>query len=210
MRACDESDEVGFTLIEVMIVLAIAFPILTGIALTTTSVNKSLEANSRSADVNSYSRRVLARIGNLIRPAQMSTFRVLAAAQDVTENRASKVGEWILPTDLVWRPGLEFRSASGLLSMNAVLSTSLRRVVFVRDPGELDNDVDDDGDGLVDEGRVILLQNTVTLDILKGVEELSFALDGRMLKIRLRVARRATDGRPYRFTTESQFYIRNN
>jgi hypothetical protein len=202
--------ERGFTLIEMTIVLALAFPILTGLAMTTTSVNQSIEANSRAADVNTFSRRALLRIANLIRPAQMSTFRVLSVALDVTELRATKVGEWIVPSDLVERPGLEFRSASGLLSMNAALTTSERRTVFVRDPTESPNGVDDDGDGLVDEGRVMLLQNGVTLNILQNVEDLTFELDGRLLTIRMRVARRATNGRIHRFSTTSQFYLRNN
>jgi len=206
----DRGQESGFTMIEMAIVMTILLPILAGIAVTTSTVNSTVEANSRRADVMTYSRRMGQRIAKLVRPAQMSTITVQAVAQDVAMARAATIGEWIAPTDLVWRPGIEFKSASGLLSMNAKLSTSPRRIVFKLDPAETDNDADDDGDGFVDEGTVTLVQNNVTLAILRDVEECTFALDERMLKMRLRVARRATNGRVYRSFLEQQFYLRNN
>ena len=41
--------------------------------------------------------------------------------------------------------------------MNARLNTALRQVAFTLDSGELANLVDDDSDGLVDEGQIKLL-----------------------------------------------------
>ncbi len=200
----------GFTLIEMSIVMTIVVPILVGIAVTTSSVNDTMEANSRRADVMTYCRRMSQRIAKLVRPAQMTTIQVQAVQLDVTMLRAAAVGDWIAPTDLVWRPGLEFQSASGLLSMNAALLTSPRRVVFALEPSETDNDVDDDGDGLIDEGSITLVQNSTTLSILKDVEECSFSLDGRILMMRLQVARRNSEGRIYRCFLEQRFYLRNN
>lgn len=200
----------GFTMVELSIVMMILIPVLAGIATTTETVNSTMVANTRSADAMSHCRAMTQRIGSLIRPAQMSTIQVQAVAADVTALRAASVGEWIAPTDLVWRPGIEFLAASGLLSMNAALSTSLRRVSFAIDANEIDNGLDDDGDGLVDEGVITLLQNGTTLAILRDVEECRFSLDGRILSMRLRVARDDKNGRVYRSFLEQRFYLRNN
>ena len=200
----------GFTLIEMSIVMTILVPIMVGIAVTTSSVNDTMEANSRRADVMTYCRRMSQRIAKLVRPAQMTTIQVQAVQLDVTMLRAANVGDWIAPTDLVWRPGIEFQSASGLLSMNAALLTTPRRIVFALDPSETDNDADDDGDGLIDEGTIILTQNLTTLAILKDVEQCTFSLDGRMMLMQLQVARRNSEGRVYRTFVEQRFYLRNN
>lgn len=207
-RACPR--ERGFTLIEMCIVMTVLIPMMLGLVFTTSSVNDTMEANSRRADVMTYCRRMSQRIAKLVRPAQMTTITVQAVQEDVTMLRAAAVGEWISPTDLVWRPGIQFQSASGLLSMNAALLTSPRRIVFALEPNELDNDTDDDGDGLVDEGTITLLQNDVTLAILKDVEQCTFSLDGRIMLMRLSVARRSSEGRIYRSFLEQRFYLRNN
>jgi prepilin-type N-terminal cleavage/methylation domain-containing protein len=200
----------GFTMIEMCIVMTVLVPMMVGIALTTSSVNNTMEANSHRADVTTYCRRMAQRMAKLVRPAQMTTITVQAVQEDVTMLRATAIGQWIPPTDLVWRPGIQFQSASGLLSMNAALLTTPRRIVFALDPGETDNDVDDDGDGLVDEGTITLLQNGVTLAILKDVEDCAFSLDGRLMFMRLKVARRSSEGRVYRCSLEQRFYLRNN
>jgi hypothetical protein len=200
----------GFTLIELTIVLAVAIPIATGIAMTTQLANGTMEANTRNADVSNYCQRMGQRIARLVRPMQMHTVQAPAVQQDITELRAATLGQWIAPSDLIWRPGLSFQSASGLLSMNAALATSPRRIEFQLEPGEIENDIDDDGDGLIDEGVITLLQNSTTLAILRDVEECNFMLDGRVLRMRLRVARAGRDQRVYRAFLEKRFYLRNN
>ena len=200
----------GFSLIELMIVLAISIPIVIGIATTTQVANGTIDANTRNGSVTNHCHRMGQRIAKLVRPAQMHTLKVPAVEQDVTELRATSVGEWISPSDLVWRPGFEFSSASGLLSMNAALATTPRRISFQLDPGELANGSDDDGDGLVDEGVITLLQNSTTVAILRDVEQCMFLLDGRIVRMRIRVARAKANGRVYRAFIERRFYLRNN
>ena len=63
---------------------------------------------------------------------------------------------------------------------------------------------------LVDEGVITLLQNSTTLAILRDVEECNFLIDGRILRIRLRVARADANRRVYRAFLEKRFYLRNN
>jgi hypothetical protein len=142
--------------------------------------------------------------------AKMSTLRMAAVQDDVTAGAASYVGEWIDPSELVWRPGVEFLSASGLLSMNARLSSATRRVVFTLDPGEVANGSDDDGDGLIDQGTITLLHETVEVAVVRDVELCEFELDGRLLRMRIAIARRAGDGRIDRARMERAVYLRNN
>ena len=52
-----KTTERGFTMIEMSIVMTVLVPLLVGIALTTSSVNSTMEANSRRADVTTRSRR---------------------------------------------------------------------------------------------------------------------------------------------------------
>ena len=58
--------------------------------------------------------------------------------------------------------------------------------------------------------RTLAAVSDLKSSVLEDVEEFSFSLDDRMLKMRLTVARRAEDGRPYRFTSETRFFTRNN
>ncbi|MHC5065117.1 MAG: hypothetical protein ACYTG5_14215 [Planctomycetota bacterium] len=205
-----EKEQGGMTLVELSIVVTIMVPILAGIAVTTKTVNSTMVANTRAADAHTHARRMGQRVGSLLRPAKISSIKVQAVAADVTALRATTVGEWIDSTDLIWRPGIEFLAASGLLSMNAALSTSTRRISFALEAGETANGVDDDGDGLVDEGEITMLQNGNTLAILREVEECSFSMDGRVLSLRLRVARSDRQGVVYRSSIEQRFYLRNN
>jgi hypothetical protein len=140
----------------------------------------------------------------------MTTIAVQAVQEDVIAGRATAVGEWIAPTDLLWRPGIEFQSASGLLSINAALSNSSRRLTFALEPTETANGLDDDGDDLVDEGEVRLVHDLVTVAVVRNVEDCMFQLDRRMLRVRTAGGRTDHTGRVYRAKLEQSFYLRNN
>lgn len=210
MSRVEKSTQSGFTLLEMTLVVTILVPVLAGIAVTTQTVSSTMVSNTRNADSQTAVRRMGARVGGLLRPAKISSIKVQAVQADVAALRASAVGEWIDSTDLLWRPGLQFVAASGLLSMNAALSTSTRQFTFALEGTETANGVDDDGDGLIDEGEITMLQNGTTLAILKDVEECSFSMEGRVLSVRLRVARSDRQGIVYRSSLEQRFYLRNN
>ena len=200
----------GFTLFEVMIVTVIFLPVLVAISMTTGMVSGTINANDQSAEVLESLRRSGQRVAQLLRPASMTTIRCQAIQADVDAGEAASVGEWIEPTDLQARPGIRFQSSDGVMSMNASALTSPREITFVMEAGEVDNDLDDDGDGMVDEGAIHLLYDTMTVTLVNDIEFCSFAMDGRLLRIQMQSVRVDAEGRAYRATLQQTFYLRNN
>jgi hypothetical protein len=200
----------GFTLFEVMIVTLIFLPILWAISMTTGMVSGTINANDQSAEVLESLRRSAQRVAQVIRPASMTTIRCQAIQADVDAGICASVGEWIEPTDLQPRPGIRFQSSDGVMSMNASALTSPREIFFVMEAGEVDNDLDDDGDGKVDEGTLHLLYDTATVTLVDDIEFCSFAMDGRLLRMQLQSVRIDAEGRAYRATLQQTFYLRNN
>ena len=117
-------------------------------------VSGTINANDQSAEVLESLRRSMQRVAQLVRPASMTTIRCQAIQADVDAGKAASVGDWIEPTDLEARPGIRFQSSDGVMSMNASALTPPREITFVMEAGEVDNDLDDDGDGMVDEGEI--------------------------------------------------------
>ena len=202
--------EAGFTLLEATLALAFLLPVLVGIVQMTSGISRTVEVNATSSQTQGMLQRAFQGLSRFVQAAKMSTLRMQAVQDDVDLALATSVGEWIDPTDDVWRPGLQFLSASGLLSMNASLNTSTRQVVFTRDGGELANLVDDDSDGLIDEGEITLLHEGTRVAVLRDVEICEFALEGRVLNVRIAVAQRMSDGRVERARMERAIYLRNN
>ncbi len=200
----------GFTLFEVMIVTLIFLPVMVAITATTGMVSGTINANDQSAEVLESLRRSMQRVAQFVRPASMTTIRCQAIQADVDAGKAASVGDWIEPTDLEARPGIRFQSADGVMSMNASALTPPREITFVMDTGEVDNDLDDDGDGMVDEGKVHLLYDTTTVTLVNQIEFCSFAMDGRLMRMQMQSVRLDSEGRAYRATVEQVFYLRNN
>ena len=120
------------------------------------------------------------------------------------------LGEWISPPATGSRPSFCFKGADGQLSMNAAALTPVRRFVFTLDAGESPNGVDDDGDGLIDEGGLQLLIGNLPVQlVITGVERCEFRLRGRVLTMLLAVARRDAKGHLYRATTTQSILMRN-
>jgi len=150
------------------------------------------------------------RIGQIARPGSLGSFRVKANEDDVSNAMANQVGEWMEPIDGHTRTTMQFRSATGRLSMNAQGLTSPRSFVFMIDPEEEDNDEDDDGDGLVDEGKVLLEYDGNQVVMASNVEGCEFNITGRTLRIVLSAGLIRRGGSIQRFSSEETLYLRNN
>ena len=200
----------GFSLVEMMIATVILAVMMAAVWNTTTTATRATEENVAAAESLTQCRRYLERVAKLAIPAKLSTLQMPAIQADVNAALAASVGEWIeAPGDAEWRSGIQFLAATGTASMNAMLSTSLRAVRFTREPTEVANGVDDDGDGLVDEGTVSLLHDGATIHVLRGVEVCNFQLGDRLLAVRMRCGI-SKGGRIHRADLTQRLFLRNN
>ncbi len=199
----------GFTLVEVMIVMVVSVPIFLAVLSTSERVGRTVDATERNADASETVRRVAERAGHLLRAAHRSTLRVRATQVDVDDARASVVGEWISAPEMDPRPNIQFQSASGTLSMNATSLTSPRELEFVLDANEDANSKDDDGDGLVDEGKLFLRYESARMAIADGIESCSFELDGQVVRISVQCAKRDGSGQVHRVVAQQVVWLRN-
>jgi hypothetical protein len=148
------------------------------------------------------------RIAQIARPCALTTYRVRSVLADVPL-RAAAAGEWIEPIDGETRGAIQFRSASGTLSLNAAALTEPRELQLRLDSGESVNGRDDDGDGLVDEGQLVLTYDGASVAMANGIEGCTYTLTGRLLAVELRAAVRRRGG-VQRFTVQETIYLRNN
>lgn len=199
----------GFTLLELMIVVILAVPILAAILSTTDRASRSVSATEQSSETSETARRVASRIGRIVRAASWSTFRVRATQADVDAAKASFVGEWIPAEELDPRSNIRFQSASGTVNLNATVLTSPRELEFVLDDEETANGADDDDDGLVDEGRLMLLYESARVPLASGVETCTFELDDGVLRFWVQCAGRDSSGTVHRAVAQHVWLVRN-
>lgn len=202
--------EAGFTLVELTLVAALLSLVMGIVAMGFETSTRSLASDDLVAKAMETLQRSTMRIAQIARPCALTTYRVGSVAADIPLF-ASSVGEMIEPpNDGEAREIILFQSADGIVSMNAALLTSPRRFWRELESGETANGVDDDGDGLIDEGNVQLDYDGATVTMATSVESFSFTLTGRMLTIELHSAARARDGNVHRFAIREQIYVRNN
>lgn len=105
---------------------------------------------------------------------------------------------------------ITFQVNSGLLG-GAVLWSTPIVYRFEFESGELQNGQDDNGNGLVDEGKVVRVQNGASVTITDDVmfTGLSFNLVGNRLEIQLVLVGRDLQGRPISARVETSVSLRN-
>lgn len=204
------SSERGMTIVELMIVILILVPVLGLIATSSVVATRTLDANDVAASTTEKLQRTIQRLSHFVRPCVLSTYEVEATPDDVAAGRALAPGQWISPADGEARTAVRFRSALGDLSMNASSWTPQRTIRFELDPSETVNGVDDDGDGFVDEGRIVLDYDGTRVDMVIDAERCTFALDGRELTIAVAAASRSRSSRVVRAATTAVLHLRNN
>jgi prepilin-type N-terminal cleavage/methylation domain-containing protein len=199
----------GFTLVEVVMVAALLGLILGAIAMSLKTTSQSLTADDQVGRAMESLQRCAVRIAHLARSCAITTYRVNSVAADVPL-RATAPNQWIEPQDGEPRTAIQFRSADGRLSMNAQALTQPREFRIRLDPGEVLNGLDDDGDGLIDQGTLVMTYEGVEVELGHKVESATFTLTDRLLAIDLVSGVRRRDGSVQRFKIHETTYLRNN
>ncbi|MCB9883374.1 MAG: hypothetical protein H6832_13280 [Planctomycetes bacterium] len=194
-----------------MIVSLVCVPLLLGVISTTTKVADTVTVNDLSSENEQSLGVIVERLVKELRAGHRASFSTKAIADDVTAMRASAIGEWIPAVELTPRKNLRFTSAEGKISMNAAFATDTREYDFFLDAGESDNGMDDDGDGMIDEGTLILRRaGGPAMTIARGVEAFAYEVDGRAIRLLIRIARRDEKGRIYRVSATPMIFVRNS
>lgn len=206
----------GFSLVELMISLTILSGVLWGVTVAVMNGQGAFERSMTSGDVQSQSRRV---IDQMVRDLGGASRASLAPSA----------------TPPLGSSSISFQKPAGWKSGMIEWGPRIRYEVQLS-PGELDNGVDDDGNGLVDEGMLVRIENVGkanerTRILTQGVSRflegevdngaddngnglqdeqgLSFDLDGDTLNVRLSLERLGPNGDLVVRTYETSVLLRN-
>jgi prepilin-type N-terminal cleavage/methylation domain-containing protein len=215
-----KNEQSGFSIIEMVISVSLLAVVLASASMAVKRGNDLFVQVSVNNDVSSRSARTINRVVQELRGASDTTF-----VQDL------RTPTGVLPK--VWSPMLEFQVAEDW--NGAVVWGAPRRLVLELQAGEVDNGLDDNRNGLVDERTLVLLTNPGMADeerlvlahgvaeLLEGelpnglddngnqiVDEQGFCLDldEDALTIRLTLERMGPQGRVVR-THEDTIFLRN-
>jgi prepilin-type N-terminal cleavage/methylation domain-containing protein len=201
--------QAGFTLVEMMIAASLLAVIMAFVANCVSFTTKAIDADEVTARAMESLQRSTLRVAQFLRPCSLLTYRVAAVAADVP-TLASAVGEWIEPNEGEARSAVSFQAASGVVSMNAAMLTTTHVLRFELEPTETDNDVDDDGDGWVDEGDVVLERDGTSIVLASRIEQMTCSLTDRLLTLVMATAVRKPGGGMSRFSIQEVLFLRNN
>jgi len=207
----------AFTLVEMLIASAIIAVIMGAIGVTVLRGKENFRQGVTSAVLEARGRRVLERMVTELQSAETASLNPM-------------------PNPPLGSSSLRFRASAGY-NGTAKLWTPWSRIAFVPDPRDPVDGVDNDGDGMIDEGRVVLVRDDggpgqvqITLanhvsKLLEGekanvaddngnglVDEagLSFTIDGNQtLTIRLTLGARDPRGRTMLRTVQTSVRTRN-
>jgi type II secretory pathway pseudopilin PulG len=146
----------GFTTLEMVISFVIMAMLLGSIGLATISGKDTYQQGERIANLEARARRALSRVS-----------AELTAAQRTMLNPQ--------PTAPLGGSNVRFRTCLGYSGGSAQWGP-FSRVMLQQDPRDPNNGLDDDGDGLIDEGEVALVRDDggpdeVTIVLVRGVSE---------------------------------------
>ena len=206
----------GFTLLEMLIVTIVSVVILGGALQAVTSSMQAQELGTAISDTETHVSRTLNRLAWSITGSGPGTLDPRPSAPASTSSITYQKATDFVGDAIVWGPPgrLEFRLSAG----------------------ELADGVDNNGDGLVDEGMVVWVENSTLVNeqeviiathvrnMLEGelpngmddngnglIDEpgLCFDLNGQTLTIRLTIERVGPDGNLISRTSETQVALRN-
>ena len=176
----------GFTLIEVVIVMAMVVPILLVIGSASRAAIGSFNASDRSAAKTQIVLRALAQAERALRFGSRETLRTPATADDVRLRRGTTVGQWISMPSREPRTSIQLTSLAGGDAPELAFPRVQHGLAFVPDKGEVLDGLDNDRDGMVDEGSLRFTRGADTYVLIDRVEQCTFELEGSCVHIVLR------------------------
>ena len=148
----------GYSLLEAVIAVTLLGIFFGGVGLLSARTSDAYQEGSAAAELDARVGRALSEIARELEDS----------------GRGELVPEPLAP---LGAEALDFRAVADLVG--GVTWSPTRRIAWEREPGENDDGVDEDGDGLVDEGRVVWIENPGQPDerrrvLIGGVPELDF------------------------------------
>jgi len=217
-RSTIHRDRAGFTLFEVMIVLALLSTFVGSLLMVGSTSTRLCATGLEHANLESSTRRAIDRLSRELAGARADSIGALAEAP-------------------LWQDGIDFDRALSIRPSDGRITWSAERAELRLESGESDNGVDDDGDGLVDEGTLVLVQDSggageKTITLANGVSEylegelpngiddngnglidergVTFERVGRDLRMHLTLEGLDREGRKVTRTLETTILSRNN
>lgn len=207
----------GFTILEMVVSVSLVSIMASIAVMIQTTGNSALKASNQQIEAESKARRAVERIAQeLQRAVVMNLFTNFTP---------------LAPDS----PDLTYLSAAGLID-GELVAGFVTSIAWEPDPRDPDNGIDDDGDGLVDEGvvalwkkvgeadevRVVLCNDVTELfdgELPNGADDngngiadeagLHFVQDGNLITVRLCVSGVASDGTTVVRTAETSIRLRN-
>ena len=201
--------DTGYTLVELTIAAVLLAGAMAMIAVSVSTASNSLHGDDLVAKGMESLQRSAVRVSQIMRPCSLTSYRVLSLRSDVPA-QASAPGEWIEPNDGEPRSAIQFRAASGVESMNAAALTDTRVLRLEPEASDPPDGVDNDGDGMVDEGYLVLDYDGIAVRLASNIERCTFTLTGRQLAIELHSAARRRNQTVQHFAVHETLYLRNN
>jgi prepilin-type N-terminal cleavage/methylation domain-containing protein len=216
-RLPDARSLAGFTLIEIAFAIAILALVMGSLVSVSDSTRKTYEQGVTSSLAQGAARRAMSRVASEFENGGLGT---------------------LLPAPIgVASSDIAFQVATGIdANTGLIMFGSSTRLRWVMESGELDNGLDDDGDGLIDEGSIVLTRNylqpgEISVILARGITELlegelpnglddngngfsdergfCMTLQGSLLILRITSARRSAAGRLSLASIETAVRLKN-
>lgn len=188
----------GFSLLEMAISTMVLVGILAIVLPVSGVVGRNLSMNRCQGELRERVQIASSRVAGFLRPASLGTLRVNVA------------GAWVIPAEATPYDSIQFRALTGYPYGSTPDLGPLRVLRFKLDVGEIANGVDDDRDGLIDEGGLYVEEGGKPVELAEGVELFRVIKIGRTLVFTIQCGGRDSDGGMQRTRFEQTIVLRNN
>lgn len=193
MQSCARA---GFSLVEMLIVALLLSLTLGVVGMVARSSERAFQTGTTTADLELQTAQAIERIVVELRPTALASL-----APDPLPGLGAEAVQYVHALDYVG---------------GEIVNSSLRRLSFEYAEGELDDGLDNNSNGLIDEGRVVLTEDPGgaqerRLVLTRWVAEGGFLVErvGETLFVGLTLERRDAQGRALRRSARTSTQLRN-